>query len=57
MKRELEKSKHLLLEKHYSLTIHTITQEEGFNSRASFYRAFKKNTNITTLVFLKNYRR
>jgi AraC-like DNA-binding protein len=47
------KSKKILLEKHEKLTIQAIAEEAGFNSRASFYRAFKKYTQQTPVEYLK----
>jgi len=34
-------------------TIEYVAYESGFNSRASFYRAFKKHTGITPTEFLR----
>ena len=38
--------------KHLQLTIETIGTESGFNSRTSFYRAFKKYEGISTKEFI-----
>ncbi len=48
--REAEK---LLLQKNHVLNVRAIAYQSGFNSRASFYKAFKKLTGITP----KEYRR
>lgn len=52
--RRVEKSKLLLREMNAQTTIEYVAYESGFNSRASFYRAFKKHTGITPTEFLKN---
>lgn len=52
--KRVEKSKVLLREMSTETTIEYVAYESGFNSRASFYRAFKKHTGITPTEFLKN---
>lgn len=51
--KRVEKAKIILKEKHDKLTIQAIAEEAGFSSRASFYRAFRKYTDITPVEFLK----
>ena len=51
--KRVEKSKLTLKERSNELTIEYIAYDSGFNSRASFYRAFKKHTGITPTEFLK----
>lgn len=51
--KRIYKSKILLKEKCDLNTIEYVAYESGFNSRASFYRAFKKHTNITPKEYLK----
>lgn len=51
--KRIEKSKILLCDKYEKHTIQAIAEEAGFNSRASFYRAFRRYTNITPVAFLK----
>lgn len=47
--------KNLLKENEYhNYTIITIAMESGFNSKSAFYRAFKKETNISSNKFSKN---
>lgn len=48
----VEKAKELLGNKINVLTIEAIAYEAGFNSRASFYRAFKKCTSLTPSEYL-----
>lgn len=48
----VEKAKALLADKINLLTIEAIAYEAGFNSRASFYRAFKKCTSLTPSQYL-----
>lgn len=50
--KRIEKAKELLNNKINMLTIEAISQEAGFNSRASFYRAFKKCTSLTPSEYL-----
>lgn len=52
--KRIEKSKKLLKNMNSQTTIEYIAYESGFNSRASFYRAFKKHTGITPTEFLRN---
>lgn len=52
--KRVEKSKLLLTEKCDITTIEYIAYESGFNSRASFYRAFKKHMDITPKEYLKS---
>jgi len=51
--KRVEKSKILLKEMGTETTIEYVAYESGFNSRASFYRAFKKHTGITPTEFLR----
>ncbi len=51
--KRIEKSKTILKEKHATDTIEAIAYESGFNSRASFYRAFKKFEQLTPKEFLQ----
>lgn len=53
-RKRVEKSIVLLKEKHDSYTIEAIALESGFNSRASFYRAFKKHTGLTPKEVIEN---
>lgn len=48
------KSKISLRDRANEFTIEYIAYESGFNSRASFYRAFKKHTGITPTEFLRD---
>lgn len=51
----VEKAKEMLKDKSFkSYTITSIGLEAGFNSNASFYRAFKKNTNSSPKDFRNN---
>ncbi|WP_316812234.1 helix-turn-helix domain-containing protein [Pedobacter heparinus] len=50
--KRVEKAKELLAGKINILTIEAIAAEAGFNSRASFYRAFKKCTALTPSEYL-----
>lgn len=51
-KLRIEKSKHMLIDKSFSkYTITAIGLESGFNSKASFYRAFKKYTGTSPIDF------
>lgn len=50
----IEKAKNMLNDESFAnYTITSIGLEAGFNSNASFYRAFKKNTNISPSDFRK----
>lgn len=49
----IKEAKIKLSESHSKYTIEAIASEVGFNSRASFYKAFKKSTNITPSKFIK----
>jgi AraC-like DNA-binding protein len=51
--RRVAKSKVLLKELSEQNTIEYVAYESGFNSRASFYRAFKKHTDSTPKEYLK----
>jgi YesN/AraC family two-component response regulator len=52
----VEEAKNLLQSpKSGQLTIEAIGQEAGFNSKTAFYRAFKKNTQITPSEFIQHY--
>lgn len=51
--KRIEKSKVLLKEMGTETTIEYVAYESGFNSRASFYRAFKKHTGFTPTEFLR----
>jgi len=51
--KRVEKSKKLLREITTQTTIEYVAYESGFNSRASFYRAFKKHTGITPTEFIR----
>lgn len=51
--KRIAQSKTLLLQKHQELTIEAIGYESGFNSRASFYRAFRKYGQQTPREFLE----
>jgi AraC-like DNA-binding protein len=50
--KRVEKAKGLLMDKINLLTVEAIAYEAGFNSRASFYRAFKKCTGLTPSGYL-----
>lgn len=50
--KRVEKSKTLLVTKIQQMKIEAIAYEAGFNSRASFYRAFKKCTSMTPSEYL-----
>jgi AraC-like DNA-binding protein len=50
--KRVEKAKILLSSKINQMTIEAISYEAGFNSRASFYRAFKKCTSLTPSEYL-----
>jgi len=52
--KRVDKSKVLLTERSDTITIEYVAYESGFNSRASFYRAFKKYLNITPKEYLKS---
>ncbi len=49
-----EAKKQLKNIKQNNLTIEGIAFDSGFNSKAAFYRAFKKNTQLTPSEFVKN---
>ena len=48
----IEASKNLLLQNDEKLNIEQIAYSVGFNNRASFYKAFKKFTNLTPKAFI-----
>jgi AraC-like DNA-binding protein len=50
--KRVDKAKELLSNKINQMTIEAIAYEAGFNSRASFYRAFKKCTSLTPSEYL-----
>jgi AraC-like DNA-binding protein len=50
--KRVEKAKELLDSKIDLMTIEAIAYEAGFNSRASFYRAFKKITSLTPSAYI-----
>lgn len=50
--KRVDKAKILLTRKIDQMTIEAIGYEAGFNSRASFYRAFKKHTTFTPSEYL-----
>ena len=50
--KRVDKAKQLLNNKVNQITIEAIAYESGFNSRASFYRAFKKYTALTPSEYL-----
>ena len=50
--KRVDKAKILLTSKINQMTIEAIGYEAGFNSRASFYRAFKKHTSFTPSEYL-----
>lgn len=50
--KRVDKAKELLGNKINLMTIEAIAYEAGFNSRASFYRAFKKCTSLTPSQYL-----
>ena len=51
------KAKELLTNKMYSnYSVEGIAHEIGFNSRSSFYQAFKKETGLNPIIYLKNYK-
>jgi len=50
--KRVDKAKTLLSSKINQMTIEAIGYEAGFNSRASFYRAFKKCTSLTPSEYL-----
>ncbi|GAB3420247.1 helix-turn-helix domain-containing protein [Niabella aquatica] len=50
--KRIDKAKLLLDNKINQITIEAIAYESGFNSRASFYRAFKKYTSLTPSEYL-----
>lgn len=51
--KRVHKARLLLTEKMDKMTIESIAYESGFNSRASFYRAFKKYTSLSPSDYLK----
>lgn len=51
--KRIEKSKMLLKELSEQTTVEYVAYQSGFNSRASFYRAFKKHTNSTPTSYIK----
>jgi AraC-like DNA-binding protein len=51
--KRIQKSKILLRSLSDQNTIEYVAYESGFNSRASFYRAFKKHTDTTPTAYLK----
>lgn len=52
--KRVKRSMDILSKKVATHTIESIAYDSGFNSRASFYRAFKKHTGITPTVFSKS---
>lgn len=52
--KRVDKAKILLSDKIGQMTIEAIAYEAGFNSRASFYRAFKKHTSITPSEYVNH---
>jgi len=51
--KRVDRAKQLLDNKINQITIEAIAYESGFNSRASFYRAFKKYTTLTPSEYLR----
>ena len=49
----VEEAKRILLDSHNKYSIEGIAKDSGFHSRASFYSAFKKHTQITPTQFLE----
>jgi YesN/AraC family two-component response regulator len=50
--KRVDKAKVLLNDKLDKMTIEGIAREAGFNSRASFYRAFKKYTSLNPSEYI-----
>ena len=51
------KAKEMLINKMYSnYCIEGISNEIGFNSRSSFYQAFKKETGLNPILYIENYK-
>lgn len=56
-KSRIENAKQMLLDKTFdNYTIQSIALESGFNSKSSFYSAFKKFTNKTPVQYKKDVR-
>ncbi|MDU8885324.1 helix-turn-helix domain-containing protein [Yeosuana sp. MJ-SS3] len=49
----VEEAKRILLDSHNKYSIEGIAKESGFHSRASFYSAFKKHTQLTPTQYLE----
>ncbi len=52
LKRVEEARRMLLTEESQKLTIEAISKEAGFNSKASFYAAFRKHTGMTPKQYI-----
>jgi AraC-like DNA-binding protein len=49
----VEEAKSILIDSHNKYSIEGIAKDAGFHSRASFYAAFKKHTQLTPTQFLE----